>query len=200
MPAKPNLCWLDFETTGFTELDKKAVYDHKILEIGMVVTDSDFKRVASLQMVIHHDVDALMPLCDDVVKAMHIKNGLFKEVGESTLTLAEAEKLAIKFLEENKVGSQQSPLTGNGVHFDRTFMEVHMPALNSYLTYRLLDISAVKEFIKVIAPGLEPKKKRAHRAMDDIDESIKEAVHYRKLIEPALQAALRNLQESDLTL
>jgi oligoribonuclease len=200
MPPKPNLCWLDYETTGFTDLDKKAVYDHKILEIGMVVTDSDLKRIASLNLVIQHDVQALMPLCDDVVKEMHIKNGLFVEVGQSTLSLAEAEVIVIKFLEDYGVGSKVSPLTGNGIHFDRTFMEVHMPALNQHLNYRQLDISAVKEFIKTIAPGLEPQKKRAHRAMDDIEESIQEALYYRKLIAPALLAELRKIQESGLSL
>lgn len=200
MPPKPNLCWLDYETTGFTELDKKAVYDHKILEIGMVVTDSDLRRIASLNLVIQHDVQALMSLCDDVVKEMHIKNGLFVEVGQSTLSLADAEVMVIKFLQDNGVGSNVSPLTGNGIHFDRTFMEVHMPALNTHLNYRQLDISAVKEFIKTIAPGLEPKKKRAHRAMDDIEESIQEALYYRKLIAPALLAELRKIQESGLSL
>jgi oligoribonuclease len=185
------LGWLDFETTGFDDLHNKEIYDHKILEIGLVVTDGHFKPIAKLTLVVHHDHETLMPLCDDVVKAMHTKNGLFAEVAASTLSLAEAERAAIEFLESHGVGPKASPLTGNGISFDRNYLKVHMPALNEHFHYRNFDISAVKEFIKTIEPGLEPAKKLAHRALDDILESIAEAKHYRKLLAPALAAAMR---------
>jgi oligoribonuclease len=194
MHRNRRLAWLDFETTGFDDLYNKEIYDHTILEIGLVVTDNYFKQIASLTMVVHHDQQLIMPLCDDVVKEMHTKNGLFTDVAASTLSLAEAERLAIEFLESHGVGPKSSPLTGNGISFDRNYLKAHMPALNAHFHYRNFDISAVKEFIKSIEPGLEPEKKRAHRAMDDILESIEEAKHYRKLLAPALAAAMRKIE------
>lgn len=183
--------WLDMETTGFADLHKKAVYDHKVLEMALIATDHDFNEIARLNLVIKHDLADVLPLCDDVVLEMHRKNGLFKDVETATITMEEAEKLAIQFLADNGIAQKASPLTGNGIHFDREFLEVHMPLLNEYFHYRNLDISGVKEYINTLVPGLEPEKVRSHRAMDDILESIAEAKHYRTLLLPGLLAAKR---------
>jgi oligoribonuclease len=196
MPLDRRLAWVDLETSGFTELRKKAVYDHKILEIGIIVTDYDLNPVAKLNLVVNHNLSDVLPLCDDVVLKMHQDNGLFDDVQKSALTQEQAEEAAIAFLIEHGVGRKHSPLCGNGIHFDREFIEVHLPKLDDHLHYRNLDISAIKEFINTIAPGLEPKKKRAHRAMDDIVESLAEARHYRGIIAPALQAAKKALTQN----
>lgn len=190
-----NLAWLDLETTGFTELDKKSVYKHKILEIGLIVTDSNFRPIATLNQVIHHDLEEIVPICDEVVKQMHTKNGLFNEVGRSAITLEMAEKAVIDFLIQHGVDRKASPMCGSGIQFDRMFTEAQMPALNDHLHYRNLDVSAVKEFIKTIAPGLEPKKRLAHRAIDDIRETLAEACHYRGIMKPALEAARKAMLE-----
>ncbi|MBI6882403.1 oligoribonuclease [Pseudomonas putida] len=190
-----NLAWLDLETTGFTELDKKSVYKHKILEIGLIVTDSNFRPIATLNQVIHHDLEEIVPICDDVVKQMHTKNGLFDEVVRSAITLEMAEKAVIDFLIQHGVDRKASPMCGSGIQFDRMFTEAQMPALNDHLHYRNLDVSAVKEFIKTIVPGLEPKKRLAHRAIDDIQETLAEARHYRGIMKPALEAARKAFLE-----
>lgn len=197
MPPKQHLAWLDLETSGFTELFEKKVYEHKILEIALIVTDYKLKEVARLNLVVHQDIPAVLPLCNDVVVKMHTANGLFVESGKSTLSLQEAEQKAIEFLIENEVGVKASPLCGNGIQFDRMFLEAQMPALNDHFHYRNMDISAMKEFIKTITPGLEPVKKRAHRAMDDILESLSEAKHYRGILKPALDAAKRAMLTAD---
>lgn len=189
------LAWLDLETTGFTELDKKSVYKHKILEIGLIVTDSNFRPIATLNQVIHHDLEEIVPICDEVVKQMHTKNGLFNEVGRSAITLEMAEKAVIDFLIQHGIDRKASPMCGSGIQFDRMFTEAQMPALNDHLHYRNLDVSAVKEFIKTIAPGLEPKKRLAHRAIDDIRETLAEACHYRGIMKPALEAARKAMLE-----
>lgn len=190
--------WLDMETTGFSDLHKKAIYSHKVLEIALIATDHDLNELARLNLVIKHDLADVLPLCDEVVLEMHHKNGLFKDVEAGTLTMEEAESLAIKFLADNGIERKASPLSGNGIHFDREFLEVHMPRLNDYFHYRNMDISGVKEFINTLVPGLEPAKVRSHRAMDDIVESIEEAKHYQTLLMPALLAAkrMKQLEES----
>lgn len=174
--------WLDLETTGFTDLHEKMVYQHKILELGVAVTDEEFNILASMNFVIGHQFDDYKHLLDSKVLAMHTKNGLFDECGRSTLTLKMAECQVVEFYKDHGISSKGTPLSGNGITFDRIFMETHLPVLNDFFHYRQMDISAVKEFLKVIMPGVEPKKMLSHRALDDIKESIAEANFYRHII------------------
>jgi oligoribonuclease len=57
-----------------------------------------------------------------------------------------------------------------------------MPELESYFHYRNVDVSTIKELARRWYPGAVaalPEKDSAHRALDDIRESINELVHYR---------------------
>lgn len=58
------------------------------------------------------------------------------------------------------------------MHQDKLFMFHHMPNLNNYLHYRILDVTSVKLVVNSFAPSLFFKKKNTHRALDDIKESI----------------------------
>jgi oligoribonuclease len=177
-----NRGWLDLETTGFTELDKRMVYQHRILEFGAAVTDADFNVIASMNVVVHQRFQDYSHLLAQKVLDMHIANGLFAECERSVITLDEAESQVINFYRKHGIEHKDSPMSGNGITFDRIFTEAHLPRLNNFLTYRQLDVSSVKEFLKVIMPGVEPVKKQTHRALDDILESIAEARHYRQII------------------
>jgi len=57
-----------------------------------------------------------------------------------------------------------------------------MPELESFLHYRNLDVSSVKELAVRWCPGLASgfAKKGGHRALDDILESIEELKYYRE--------------------
>jgi oligoribonuclease len=56
-----------------------------------------------------------------------------------------------------------------------------MPRLESWLHYRNIDVSIIKELAKRWYPELPAWKKRgAHLALDDIIESIDELKHYRE--------------------
>ena len=57
-----------------------------------------------------------------------------------------------------------------------------MPELEQFLHYRIVDVSSFKEVVKRWYPSgaLPAKKKEAHRALDDIRESIAELVFYRQ--------------------
>ncbi len=57
-----------------------------------------------------------------------------------------------------------------------------MPTLESYFHYRNVDVSTIKELAKRWYPASQnalPEKQSAHRALDDIRESIAELKHYR---------------------
>ncbi|MFK4135951.1 oligoribonuclease [Pseudomonas luteola] len=177
-----NLAWIDIETTGFTELDKQMVYKHKILELGVVVTNKTLDVLGELSLVVHHERCSFDHLLDDVVTEMHQKNGLFAEVEVSTLSLGEAEKHILAMLERHGVAPRSSPLCGNSIALDRMFIEAQMPELNAFLHYRNLDISSLKEFIKLFRPEYEPMKRNNHRALGDIYASIEEARIYKNYL------------------
>ena len=78
------------------------------------------------------------------------------------------------------MGIKQNDLTiaGNSVHMDKLFLFHHMPKLNAFLFYRILDVSSVKIVVNAKRPELFYKKKGSHRALDDIKESIGELQYY----------------------
>jgi len=185
-----HLSWVDIETTGFTELSKNMVHKHKILEVGLVVTDQDFNVVDKISVVIGHNRQEAMRWADDYVINMHTKNGLWDECEKSTLSIKDAEVKLLEFIVKNGVGRFESPMWGNSVYLDRAFLEAQMPEFASYFHFRNGDLSAVKEFLKLISPDFEPIKASGHRALDDIYESINEAKLYRSLIKPGLDKIL----------
>ena len=72
------------------------------------------------------------------------------------------------------------PLCGNSIATDRWFIARDMPELDSYLHYRMIDVSSVKEG----KPGAGTRRayfasfgqaRRAPRARADITESVQEA-------------------------
>jgi oligoribonuclease (3'-5' exoribonuclease) len=44
--------------------------------------------------------------------------------------------------------SGMCPLAGNSIYMDRTFIKKYMPKLESQLSYRLIDVSTLKELFK----------------------------------------------------
>jgi oligoribonuclease len=58
-----------------------------------------------------------------------------------------------------------------------------MPRLDAFLHYRNIDVSSIKELVKRWYPTIPTfKKKKAHLAMSDIEESIKEMKYYREKV------------------
>jgi oligoribonuclease len=65
------------------------------------------------------------------------------------------------------------------------FLNKHMPTLDSYLHYRLVDVSSVKELARRWYPRayyVSPTKEGNHRALADIADSIRELNYYRKAV------------------
>ena len=79
----------------------------------------------------------------------------------------------------------KAPLCGNTVSTDRGFLARDMPTLESYLHYRIVDVSSIKELARRWYPEVlagAPEKKGGHRAMDDCRESVIELRYYREAI------------------
>jgi len=172
---KDNLIWLDLEMTG---LDPK---EHTIVEIATLITDSKLNILAEgPELAICHDPETLKKM-EPWSLEHHTKSGLLKRVEESKITLQEAEEKTLEFV-ARYCKPKISPLCGNSIGHDRRFLERYMPKLFSYLHYRNIDVSTVKELVLRWYPkGVQvPKKKAAHLAMADIEESIREMQFYRE--------------------
>ena len=152
-----------------------------LIEIAALVTDADLNILGDgVDIVIHAEEDALanMPA---VVKEMHGKSGLTEEVRQSTITMEQAETQVIDYIKQY-VPPKIAPLAGNSIATDRTFIARDMTQLNDYLHYRMIDVSSIKELCKRWYPRIyynQPEKGLAHRALADIQESIRELQYYR---------------------
>ncbi|QII01839.1 oligoribonuclease [Rhodococcoides fascians A21d2] len=173
------LVWIDCEMTGL-DLSKD-----KLIEIAALVTDSELNILGEgVDIVIHADDDALanMPA---VVTDMHAKSGLTDEVRASTVTLEEAEQRVLAYIKEHVPVAGTVPLAGNSIGTDRGFISRDMTALDTYLHYRMIDVSSIKELSRRWYPRIyygQPAKGLAHRALADIKESIKELQYYRRTV------------------
>ena len=172
---KTPLVWIDMEMSGLVpERDR-------ILEVAMVVTDSELNSIAEAPVYVLHQPDEVLDAMDSWNKSTHGKSGLVDKVRASTLTEAEVEAELVKFLKPI-VGERVAPLCGNTVHQDRRFMARYMPAFEQYLHYRIVDVSTLKELARRWRPDLARGvvKQGRHEALADIYESIEELKHYRR--------------------
>ena len=170
-----NLVWLDMEMTG---LDPDR---DRIIEVAIVVTDSQLNAVTQAPVLVIHQADAILDAMDEWNKSTHARSGLIDKVKVSTLTESAAEEQLLAFLAQH-VPSRTSPMCGNSICQDRCFLARHMPRLEAYFHYRNLDVSTLKELAKrwtpEVAKGLVKPGK--HEALADIYESIYELRYYRE--------------------
>jgi oligoribonuclease len=175
--ARDELVWIDCEMTG---LDLAS---DKLIEIAVLVTDGDLNILGEgVDVVIHAD-DAALSSMIDIVADMHARSGLVDEVRASTVDLATAEAMVLDYVRTHVKHAKTAPLAGNSISTDRGFIARDMPALDSYLHYRMVDVSSIKELCRRWYPRIysgQPTKGLAHRALADIHESIRELQFYRR--------------------
>ncbi|MFV2022059.1 oligoribonuclease [Micromonospora sp. LOL_023] len=173
------LVWIDCEMTGL-DLGKDA-----LIEVAALVTDSDLNVLGEgVDLVIHADEEALAGM-PDVVREMHAKSGLTDEVRRSAITLAEAEDQVLEYVTSFVREPKTAPLCGNSIATDRGFLARDMPRLDTHLHYRMIDVSSIKELCRRWYPRVyfgQPAKGLSHRALADIQESIRELEYYRRAI------------------
>lgn len=200
--------WIDIETTG---LNKDC---GSILEIAIVCTDDQLHEIGEpLASLVRPLEGKGIEAMDDFVREIHTKNGLLAELYEGAPndrcvreTLPHPHEVMERAVEHvltiacgeakdepdgHKKLLKKTPLAGSSVHFDRAWLEVHMPALPALLSHRHLDVSSFNEAASRWAPKLHGKRPNldengkplpAHRALDDIYASIRTARHYKTLM------------------
>jgi oligoribonuclease len=178
VPADPNnLVWIDMEMTGLVP------DSDRILEIALLVTDSQLEVLAEGPVLVVHQPDEVLEAMDSWNRSVHAKSGLIEKVRASTLCEADAERLALEFLAPH-VPAGASPMCGSSICQDRRFLARWMPKLEAHFLYRNLDVSTLKELVRRWRPesmkGLVKEGK--HEALADILESIEELRYYRKTV------------------
>jgi oligoribonuclease len=173
------LVWIDCEMTGL-DLRRDA-----LIEVAAIVTDAELKPLDDgVAVIIHVDGDVLDTMVP-IVHEMHAASGLTVAVRLSTVTLGDAEQLVLDYVKSHVADPKTSPLCGNSIATDRAFLARDMPLLDEHLHYRMIDVSSIKELAKRWYPRVyqsQPEKGLAHRALDDIRESILELAYYRRTL------------------
>src|SRR5262245_58723348 len=177
-PADPfpdRLVWLDLEMTG---LD---VARHVIVEIAVLVTDSELETLDDGIDVVVHQPPSTLAEMDDFVREMHTRSALLPAIEASDVSLADAGQAALAYV-QGHVPARVAPLCGNSIGVDRRFLHSQLPELDEYLHYRSIDVSSLKEPCRRWYPEVyrkRPSKQETHRALDDVRESIAELRYYR---------------------
>jgi oligoribonuclease len=153
----------------------------RVLEMAIVITDSELNTLAEAPVLVIHQDDALLERMDDWNKSTHAKSGLIDRVKSSRLSEAQAEAQLLAFVSDY-VPPRTSPMCGNSVHQDRRFLVRYMPKLEDYFLYRNLDVSTLKELARRWKPELATgfSKQGKHEALADVHESIDELKYYRE--------------------
>ena len=175
--ASSNLIWIDLEMTGLNTITDQ------IIEIATVVTDLHLNEIAEGPVLAIHQPKEIMDEMDEWNTTQHGESGLTERVLESGLSLQNAEKQTIDFLEKY-VGAGASPMCGNSICQDRRFLARQMPVLEAFFHYRNLDVSTLKILANSWAPEVAKgfNKESSHRALADIHDSIAELAYYREML------------------
>jgi oligoribonuclease len=170
-----HLVWLDMEMTG---LDPER---ERIIEMATIVTDSDLNVVAEGPVIVIRQPESLLEAMDDWNQRQHGASGLLDRIRTIGVSEREAEATALAFLERH-VEKKRSPLCGNTIWQDRRFLARYMPTLESYLHYRMIDVSSIKELVQRWRPDIAAGyvKRNEHTALADVRESIDELRYYRE--------------------
>ena len=172
------LVWIDCEMTG---LDLGA---DALIEVAALVTDFELNVLGEgVDVIIKPSQESLDQMVE-FVRSMHEKSGLLDELATGT-TLAEAEEQVLAYIKEHCPDGSRPPLAGNTVATDRAFLARDMPGLESFLHYRIVDVSSIKELSRRWYPRAyfaAPTKRGNHRALADIQESIEELRYYREAV------------------
>jgi len=172
-----HILWIDLEMTGLDPIEDR------ILEIGAIITDWNFKEVATYEAAIKVGprlVEKRMrkgPAAGFWNSIPETRDALIKQNLEEGRSGRTIENELLELIDAHFEKDIPVILAGNSIHMDRRFIEHEWKRLNARLHYRMLDVSAWK----VVFEGKYSKrfaKREAHRALDDIRGSIEELTYY----------------------
>ncbi len=171
------LVWMDLEMTG---LDPAR---HVIVEIATLVTDDELEIVAEGPDLVVHQPPRPWRAWSRSWSRCTRPAACSTAIAASTITLEEAGPghprvhPGARPRGPHRARCAATPSAPTGASWP-----CYLPEIEEHLHYRSVDVSTIKELTRRWYPGrLEavPRKATAHRALDDIRESIDELRWYR---------------------
>lgn len=170
--SNSKMLWLDMEMTG---LDSEKEVP---IEVAAIITDWKFKTITEYHAVINQPKKYLDGM-DDWNKKHHGDSGLLGLIPKGKkMTVVDDE---LSGMIKEYFGRDKAIMAGNSIGQDRLFIDRYMPATEKTLHYRMLDVTSYKVIFNNMY-DIKFKKKDAHRAVDDIKESIAELQYYLSFI------------------
>ena len=172
------MVWADCEMTG---LD---LVEDALIEVAALVTDGELNVLGEGVDLVIRPSDQALEQMGDFVRNMHTSSGLLDQLSQG-LTMAEAEERVLDYVREFVPEPRKAPLAGNTIGTDRAFLARDMPAFESHVHYRNVDVSSIKELARRWFPRAyysAPPKSGNHRALADVRESIEELRYYRDAV------------------
>jgi len=185
--------WLDLETTGLSPTDDR------ILQVAWGFTDERFRELTEVKsrvVTIDRETWDLIK-ANPFVQDMHSKTGLLEKLtGEGTLILSDIEEEIIADILKIRRGAPT--LAGASVHFDQSFLSVHMTRLTDHLHYRIFDTSTLQAFFRD-ALGYEHgiENPNQHDAEQDILYCIEVARTYMWIVERVRGGSIASRAEGE---
>jgi oligoribonuclease len=178
---KNNLIWLDLEMTGLNP------DTNNIIELSTIITDKNLNILDNGKTYILHQDISILNKMDEWNTKTHTDSGLYQEVLNSKITEEYVEKNILLYWQQY-IKEGIAPLCGNSIGHDRKFLHKFMPKLNDFCSYRIVDVSSIKELVKRWYPKIYSKyivsrklnTNTKHRANNDIISSIDELKFYYK--------------------
>jgi oligoribonuclease len=178
MRVRELMVWADCEMTGL-DLTSDA-----LIEVAALVTDGELNVLGEGVDLVIRPTDQALEQMGDFVRTMHTTSGLLDELAGG-LSMADAEEQVLDYVRQFVKEPRKAPLAGNTIGTDRAFLARDMPAFESYVHYRNIDVSSVKELARRWYPRAyysAPAKSGNHRALADVRESIEELRYYRDAV------------------
>ena len=176
--AAERIVWIDCEMTGL-DLDVD-----ELVEVAVIVTDFDLNPLDDGIDIVIRPSDRALENMGDFVTTMHTTSGLITELDGGT-TVEDAQAQVLAYIRAHVPAAGKAPLGGNSVGTDKAFLVKQMPEVVDHLHYRILDVSSVKELARRWHPRAyfqSPEKTGGHRALGDIQDSIRELAYYRRAV------------------
>ena len=155
-----------------------------LIEVAVIVTDSELNILGEGVDVVIAPPPGAVESMGDFVRNMHTVSGLLEELPHG-VTMQEAQDRVLEYITAHVPEPRRAQLGGNSVGTDRVFLARDMPAVVEHLHYRVVDVSTIKELARRWYPRAyfqAPEKTGNHRALGDIEDSIRELQYYRSTI------------------
>lgn len=168
MATMTKLFWVDMEMSGL-DVDKEV-----IIEVAAVITDLQLQPLESYHSVVKQPqryIDGM----DAWNRKHHSESGLTSLI-PSGRSPDVVERDLLDLLDMH-YQNEKAVLCGNSIMQDRLFINKYFRRFAERLHYRMLDVTSWKIVFQSLF-NKKYEKKSAHRAVDDINESIEEFRFY----------------------